>query len=211
MTITHHPTESTLAAFAAGSLDEGRSVVVAAHVSLCSHCRHAIRTMEHVGGALLDRATPVPLRAEAVDRTMATIGSLDPPVRQAAPPATRPRPDVLAHYELGPWRWIGRGVQWRPVGVPVANDIRVFMLKVAPGTRLPHHRHEGTELTCVFEGAFRHDLGRYGPGDFDEADDTVEHRPFIEAGVPCVSLVALQGNIRLEGWFGRLLQPLVRF
>ena len=34
MTIAHHPTDATLAAFAAGTLDEGRALVVATHLSL---------------------------------------------------------------------------------------------------------------------------------------------------------------------------------
>ena len=81
----------------------------------------------------------------------------------------------------------------------IDQGVRVFMLKAAPGTRIPRHKHTGTEWTCVFEGAFRHDLGRYGPGDFDEADETVEHNPVVEDDEPCVCLVALQGSIDFRG------------
>ena len=38
MTISKHPTDETLAAFAAGQLDEGRRVVVEAHAELCATC-----------------------------------------------------------------------------------------------------------------------------------------------------------------------------
>jgi putative transcriptional regulator len=62
----------------------------------------------------------------------------------------------------------------------------------------------------VLEGAFRHEHGRYGPGDFDEADDTVEHHPVVEPERPCICLVAMRGEIVLQGWLGRLLQPFVR-
>jgi putative transcriptional regulator len=96
------------------------------------------------------------------------------------------------------------------VDVASADGVRVFMLKAAPGTRLPRHRHTGTEWTCVFEGAFSHDLGRYVAGDFDEADETMEHNPTVDATMGCVCLVALQGTISLQGLIGRLLQPLVR-
>jgi putative transcriptional regulator len=94
--------------------------------------------------------------------------------------------------------------------VPSDDAVRVFMLKAAPGTKLPKHRHTGTEWTCVFQGAFRHQLGRYGAGDFDEADESVEHDPVVEEGDTCICLVALRGSIELQGFFGRLLQPLVR-
>ena len=142
---------------------------------------------------------------------MAALGPLDiitPAIRGAGAAGGLQAP--LSHYAVGPWRWIGRGVQWRPVEVVSDAGVRVFMLKAAPGTKLPRHRHTGTEWTCVFEGAFTHALGRYGAGDFDEADESVEHDPVVDAEHGCVCLVALQGHIELQGWLGRLIQPFVR-
>lgn len=53
MTIQHHPDESMLAAFAAGTLDPGQHVAIATHLVSCPHCRGFVRSMEHVGGAVL--------------------------------------------------------------------------------------------------------------------------------------------------------------
>jgi|SRR6185437_979466 putative transcriptional regulator len=211
MTITHHASDETLAAFASGTLDEARSVVVAAHLGLCGQCRATVGALEQIGGVLIERAAPAALRAEAIETALSRIAA---PVRPISPmagiKADPDCPEVLAPYSVESWRWIGRGLYWRKAHVPSSDDTRVFMLKAAPGARLPHHRHAGTEWTCVLEGAFRHDHGRYGPGDFDEADDAVEHKPFVEAGATCVCLVALQGGLILQGWLGRLLQPFVR-
>ena len=211
MTITHHPSDATLAAYAAGNLDEARGLVVATHVSLCGACRNAVRGFEAAGGALLEAAEPAELSTGALQRAMAALGPLDiiaPAAPGAATASDLPAP--LSHYAVGPWRWIGRGVQWRPVEVASDAGVRVFMLKAAPGTKLPRHRHTGTEWTCVFEGAFTHALGRYGSGDFDEADESVEHDPVVDSEHGCVCLVALQGHIELQGWLGRLIQPFVR-
>lgn len=206
MTITHHPSELALAEFAAGTLDAARALVVSAHLSRCPQCRNAVRGLEDVGGVLLDAVEPARMTAGALDRTLAKLdASQIAPAEAAVADA-----ETLSGYPLGPWRWLGRGIQWRAVDVPSGDAVRVFMLKAAPGTKLPRHRHTGTEWTCVFQGAFRHKLGRYGAGDFDEADDTVEHDPFVEEGEVCICLVALQGSIRLQGFLGRLLQPLVR-
>lgn len=211
MTITHHPSDTTLAAFAAGTLDEAHAVVVATHLSQCGQCRAAVRAFESVGGALLDGVDPGEMTAGALDRAMTKLGQVErvAPVRHDRSDAgVLPAP--LSQYALGPWRWLGRGVEWCTVDVPSHDSIRVFMLKAKPGTKLPKHRHTGTEWTCVFQGAFRHHLGRYGVGDFDEADDSVEHDPVVEDGDTCICLVALQGSIELRGVIGRLLQPLVR-
>jgi putative transcriptional regulator len=211
MTITHHPSDATLAAYAAGNLDEARGLVVASHVALCGACRNAVRGFEAAGGALLEALEPAELSTGALQRAMAALGPLDiiaPAAPGAATASDLPAP--LSHYAVGPWRWIGRGVQWRPVEVASEEGVRVFMLKARPGTRLPRHRHTGTEWTCVFHGAFTHDLGRYGAGDFDEADASVEHNPTVDAERGCVCLVALQGQIELQSFIGRLIQPFVR-
>ncbi len=211
MTITHHPSDATLAAYAAGNLDETRGLVVATHVALCGACRSAVRGFEAAGGALLEAAEPAELSTGALQRAMAALGPLDI-IAPAAPGAgtASDLPAPLSHYAVGPWRWIGRGVQWRPVEVASEEGVRVFMLKARPGTKLPRHRHTGTEWTCVFHGAFTHDLGRYGAGDFDEADASVEHNPVVDAEHGCVCLVALQGQIELQSFIGRLIQPFVR-
>jgi putative transcriptional regulator len=213
MTIMHHPNAETLGAFAAGTLDEARALVVATHLSFCPQCQRARAAFEYVGGALLETAPAADMSAGAFDRALAQLPSVEEsaaraPVARSFGAGEFPAP--LEHYALGSWRWIGRGVQWRSVDVASDDGVRVFMLKAAAGTRLPRHRHTGTEWTCVFEGAFRHDLGRYGAGDFDEADESIEHNPVVEDGMPCICLVALQGGIELQSWVGRLIQPLIR-
>jgi putative transcriptional regulator len=101
-------------------------------------------------------------------------------------------------------------VHYRDVKIPTNNDTRVFMLKAAPGKKIPAHDHTGTELTCVLTGAFIHEGGRYAAGDCDDADQDVGHSPIIDSGEECVCLVAMQGQIRLTSMLGRLIQPFIR-
>jgi putative transcriptional regulator len=213
MTIKHHPTDIALSAFTGGTLDEARALVVATHISLCAQCQKAVAEFECVAGTMLQELPPTALRPDALSRALAllegkqdeataSIQGIQGDIRLPAP---------LQVYKRGPWRWLGRGIEFCAVDVPADSDTRVFMLKAAPGIRLPHHKHTGTEWTCVFQGAFTHEGGHFGPGDFDEADEDVEHRPIVGAGDVCICLVALQGRVQLQGWAGRLLQPLLRF
>jgi putative transcriptional regulator len=218
MTVVHHPSDETLAAFASGTLDAGRAVVVATHVSLCRHCRTVMRTFEHVGGVLLDAAAPSAMSAGARESVLAQLSRAalpqDPRPATRAPSLQREAgedlPAVLRHYGLGRWRRVGGGLWTRPVHVSADGDVRVFLLKGGPGTRLLQHRHTGTEWTCVLHGAYRDERRRYGPGDFDEVDETVEHYQVVEAGGPCVAVVAMQGDIKLQGLLGWLLRPFIR-
>jgi len=210
MSIIHHPSDQALGAFAAGTLDEGRALVVATHVATCPACRKTVRAFERIGGAALEDVQPAALAADALENTLAALSAADASAGQAEP-ASSDVPAPLSHYRLGGWRWIGPGIYWRPVGVPRESGTRVFMLKAAPGTKLPDHSHSGPEWTCVLQGAFRHQLGRYGVGDFDEADAEVAHQPVVDGDVECICVVALQGEIQLSSWLGRLIQPFVRF
>jgi putative transcriptional regulator len=201
--ITHHPTDATLGGYAAGTLDEARRLIVAMHVSRCPVCGEEVGRYEAVCGAFLEQAGATPLRSDALEAAFRLIdeSGFSKDVRSG---------DPLSGYALGPWRWVGPGVRQRSVSVPEVDGIKVFMLRAAPGTKLPHHKHTGYEWTCVLEGAFEHQFGRFGAGDFDEADETIEHKPVVCEGVPCICIVALQGGIELQSRLGRLLQPLIR-
>ena len=212
MTIKHHPTGQTLGAFAAGTLDEAKALVVTTHIVLCAHCRKAAAGFECVAGEMLRTLPPAEMSADALEKTLARLDTSLPEAMSAPASSENIRlPAPLASYEQGPWRWLGRGIEFRAIDVPAGPDVRVFMLKAAPGIRLPHHKHTGTEWTCVIQGAFSHEGGHFGAGDFDEADETIEHHPVVEAGDVCICLVALHGRVKLQGWAGRLLQPLLRF
>jgi len=119
-------------------------------------------------------------------------------------------PQTLAGHRLGRWRGIGGRVALCSVELRSPSDVRVFLLKAKPGTQLPRHRHQGREWTCVLQGAFTHAGGTYGAGDFDEADETDEHHPSVDPGETCICLVAMQGQIELQSFLGRLIQPLIR-
>ena len=78
MTIQHHPSDETLAAFAAGTLDEARALVVATHVALCPHCRGAVQMMEAVGGALIKTIAPAAMSDGALADALADADAQTP-------------------------------------------------------------------------------------------------------------------------------------
>ena len=138
MTISHHPTDMTLAAFASGTLDEGRTLVVATHVSTCPDCRRAVRSFERSRGMALEDAQPVSLKPEALQQVLRQISDDGLPEVTAIAEVQGETPSApMAAYSVGAWRRIAPGLQFRPVAVPPADGTRVFMLKAAPGTRIP--------------------------------------------------------------------------
>jgi putative transcriptional regulator len=215
MTIEHHPSDSILAAFAGGTLDHGQHIAIATHLVSCPRCRNFMRAMEKVGGEVLISVPPAAMSKGAFAKVEAKLnetgrrasGTRDFTVPESEIPGL---PKFLRSYRFGNWKWIAPSVHLRPIVLPYDSDTRVFLLRSGPGTRMLEHAHTGFEITCVLTGAFSQAGAHFGPGDFDLGDETVDHEPVVDEGHDCICLVAMQGNLRLKGLLGRIMQPFVR-
>jgi putative transcriptional regulator len=211
MSVTHHPPPELLAGFAAGTLDAGEHLAIAVHVSGCSSCRRLVRAVEDIGGSTLEAAEPAAMNVGAFEAVMAKFDQSAPqPSASTDSFADDDLPEILRHYRIGRRRWVAPGVSMRPIELPGPSRSRAFLLRSNPGTHMLEHTHTGTELTCVLRGSFSHEGGRFGAGDFDFGDETLDHQPTVGDGEPCLCLVAMSGDLRINGFFGRLIGPFVR-
>jgi putative transcriptional regulator len=211
MNPAHNPSEERLLAYAAGTLSPPEAVVVAAHLALRPANSAWVKRLQALGGEFLDQAQPSALSQDALERAMARIETDAGEVRTAPPLNDMPElPEPLRNYALGPWRWIGPGIRARDVHAPRDGDCRVILLKIDPGRETPRHTHCGVELTCVLSGAYATETAQFDVGDLEEADEAVLHQPRVVSDEPCLCVVALDGQIQLDGWLGRLIGPFIR-
>jgi len=212
MKITHHPPEELIAKFAAGALNEAERLVVAVHASLCPHCARLAGAVEHLAGEAIEHGEPVELADSAFEAVMARIDS-GSGASSAAPATYDPDedlPEILRRCRIGKRRRVAPGISLRPILLAEDDTSRAFLLQSAPGTRMLEHSHTGNELTCVLKGSFSHQGGEYRLGDFDYGDDTVDHQPLVGSEGPCLCVVAMTGDLRMNGLLGRLIGPFVR-
>ena len=216
MSITHHPSHQILGRLAAGTLDAGQRLVIEVHAASCPHCRDLLGAFDCIGGEALEAAVPVQMVTDAFERVMARAqtSTPTPPPNQANATETNFEdgllPPQLRNYAIGKRRRVAPGVSLRPITLPFPSASRVFLLQSAPGTKMLEHTHSGTEFTCVLSGSFTHDKGRYMPGDFDFGDAGVDHEPMVTADGVCICLVAMTGELKPHGWFGRMIAPFIR-
>ncbi|MDY6923678.1 MAG: ChrR family anti-sigma-E factor [Pseudomonadota bacterium] len=210
MTARLQPSEDRLLAYAAGTLSPPESVVVATHLALRPENARWVGRLQAVGGEVLDTLEPAPVADDLLARTLARLSAPEDSVPPEPANDMTELPEPLRRYALGPWRWIGPDMHMRDVHAPRDGDCRVILLRIGSGRTTPVHTHDGVELTCVISGAYETDEARFGPGDFEEANGEVHHRPRTVSAEPCLCVVALDGQIRLDGWIGRVLQPFVR-
>ena len=201
----HHPDEPTLLACAAGGLDVAADLVVRTHLSACPACRATVRMAEEVGGALLDRLAPEPMRHDALERL---LGRLDRP-EAPQPPGNPGLPPPLRHLPPARERWVAPGIRYTLL---LRRDGgQLGLLRVRPGASVPQHGHHGNELTCVLEGAFEDGPERYAAGDFTAAGERHSHSQQADATQGCLCLIATHGRLRFGTLLSRLWQPLMPF
>ena len=216
--ISHHPPLELLFDYATGSLPEPVALVVASHASLCGQCRDQVRSVESVGGALLDSIEPV----DVSDGTLKSVlARLDEPEVAATrqPAACDPETANVVPGPLLPY--LGRGLAhlaWRAIGrkfeeasLPLTvKGYKATLMRLKPGAEMPVHTHRGTEYTLVLAGGYKDGGEQFIRGDFDCKDSSHEHRPVVDTDDSCLCLVVLDAPVKLTSAMGRLVNPFLR-
>lgn len=211
--IQHHLTDPLLRAYAAGTLPEAFSLVIASHVSMCDECRAALAAHETVGGAMLENAGLEELSESALTDCLALLDDLPLDAAVAHAPRCKAIPQPLADYVGGDLD----SVRWRPVGMGVRQAILktddgacARLLYIPAGHSVPDHGHNGVELTLVLQGGFRDEDAEFWPGDIEVADGDVAHTPVALDGEPCICLAVTDAPLRFKSLLPRIAQPFLK-
>ncbi len=217
MKIHHHPDDATLMAYAAGNVTEGFSLVLAAHLENCPHCRQRMAELEELGGELMSELVPVQTAVGGFDQLWERIAQ-EPVTREAAPKPVAPTggevPGILHQY-LGDsldsiaWKTMAPGVKQYLLDDVDSDKGSVRLLSIAPGVTIPHHTHNGGELTLVLRGSYADEVGRFRAGDLADLDASVEHQPVADSEETCICLIATDDKLRFSGMLGRMMQPFI--
>lgn len=193
----HHPGEAILTDYASGAMRPAFAVVVSAHLETCAHCRSTLRGLEALGGEMIDSLPESPMSDEALNRVMAGI---ERPADAPAPAA----PPVAERIPFGREVWIGPGMGLRKAKMK-GGDL-LYQLRLPAGIGTIPHGHNGVEYTVVLKGAFVDGNQRFGPGDFAEMVEEIEHTPHVTPEGECICLIVSEKPLRATTLLGRFIQ-----
>ena len=199
-------------AYASGNLAEGFSIAVAAHVSMCDHCRSRLESYDAVGGALLERDIDDEVGQNAFSKTLERI--------QITQQVMTPKRKQLSDFPEPLTDYVGSrltDIKWQPLGMGVKQavletsaDAKARLLFIPAGAQMPDHSHRGLELTLVLDGAFADENDYFARGDIEIADGSTNHTPVAMDGKPCICLTVTEAPLKFRKIFHRLIQPLMR-
>ncbi len=213
MTITHHLDDATLLGFAAGTVGEAHSILVASHLAMCPTCRATLRNAEGLGGGILESQ---PEQAVSDICRAATLASLD--VVHAPKTSSKPKSDlplalarIVGDVSLSDieWRKKAPGVAVFDVPLSKGSKTKLKIVKLGKGRTMPEHGHGGEELTLILRGSYHDKMGRFSPGDVADLDAEIEHQPIIDSEEDCICVIAFETPARYKTILAKLAQPFV--
>ena len=211
--IKHHLSQDLLMRYSSGTLCEAFSLAVATHISMCDDCRAAMESFEAVGGALLDISAPEEMGVNSFEGVMALIENECGQIAHAQSYPKSDVPSALTDYIGGSLH----DVKWRPIGLGVKQSLlktsgnsTARLLYIPAGTAVPHHSHNGNELTLVLKGAFEDEVSRFGPGDVEMADEDLDHQPVAVEGEDCICLAVTDAPLKFQTLVHKLVQPFLK-
>lgn len=209
--IRHHPSADLLADYARGTLNPGARLVVACHVHNCIICRSEAGLSESVGGAVLEKLDPTPLREDALEKTLTRLDDKYP-AKDDRLPAFMQRfevPTALAHEKIGFRRWVTPNIWFAPIHLGKDAGSYTYLVYASAGTTLAQHTHGGAEYTQILHGSFCDTTGTFERGDFACTDEDILHAPAVTLDSDCLCLSSSDEPMQLTGRAARIIQSLL--
>ena len=212
--VLNHPADELLAAYSAGSLPLSQALCISAHLEHCDSCLQELQQLNRVGSELMLQLEPAPASDRLKQDLLERLDSLVDETAEQPSGGDRSIPRCLRQfidrdYQSLKWKRVSPGIRSIEL-CRDSNGARVELLKIRPGGSAVTHTHLGDEYTVILEGSFSDENGLYRKGDFLVKGKGDRHTPVATLDRECICLAVTEGPVQLTGFFGRLLNPLIR-
>jgi quercetin dioxygenase-like cupin family protein len=161
---------------------------VEAQIAACTSCQHEIEAMRRVTESFVSWPADV-LRPSASlwNRLAERIGGETDqlPILRPSPPAPNCQ-----------WEEAAPGISVKILSTDNDRQQVTMLVRLAPGTDYPPHRHAGFEELHLLDGELMIDKKKLYPGDHIRAQaGTVDHRVWSETGCTCLLITSTEDEI----------------
>ena len=158
------------------------------HLSICAECQGEIETLRPIMDSFVFWPTDVLRPSASLWKRLSERISGESGAEQVPPPDPRPA--------QAKWEKVAEGVFCKLLAVDAEKRRVTMLVRLAPGSDYPPHRHAGIEELHLLQGELRIDDNRLRAGDFIRAEaGSVDHRVWSETGCTCVLMTSTRDAI----------------
>ena len=174
--------------YALHALPSSEAALIGAHIAECAECRQEMETLRPIVDSFISWPTdilrpPVPLWERLARRIAAETGGepvLPAPQRWAEPEWNEPAP----------------GISCKVLATDTQINRVTMLVRLAPGTAYPPHRHAGLEELHLLHGELMIGDRKLYPGDYNRAEaGTVDYRVWSETGCACILITSYNDSL----------------
>jgi quercetin dioxygenase-like cupin family protein len=178
----------TAALYALQVLSASEITVFENHLSACAGCQREIQTLRPIIDSLVLWPTDVLRPPASLWKRLSQRISDESGAEPVSPPDPQP-----AEPE---WEKVGDGVFCKLLSVDAETSRVAMLVRLAPGSDYPPHRHAGIEELYLLHGELMIDEKKLQAGDFIRAEaGSADHRVWSETGCTCVLLTSTKDAI----------------
>jgi anti-sigma factor ChrR (cupin superfamily) len=178
-----------LCLYAVHALPSSEVAALEAHISACADCQQELKALRPIVRSFDSWPTDV-LRP-----TTSLWGRLAK--RIALETDGEPEPPALDRWVEPEWENVAPGISCKLLATDTERRRVSMLVRLAPGTDYPPHRHAGVEELHLLHGELWIDDRKLYPGDYNRAEaGTADARVWSETGCTCVLITSTQDELR---------------
>lgn len=169
--------------YALEALPANEAALAAARISACADCRRELQTLRPTVSSFVSWPTDVLRPPAALWERLAQ--------RIAAETGRKPRASAPPRAAEPEWEEAAPGIFCKLLATDSEKQRVSMLVRLAPGTDYPPHRHGGVEELHLLDGELMVDEKKLYPGDYIRADaGSVDRRVWSETGCTGVLLTS---------------------
>ena len=232
-TVLGNKSQELLLEYAAGVLDDARRFMIDAHLRMNERCREDVELCEEIGGYLLSKDCEyAQMKETSRDRMMALLDEclddreLDGSAHDnqcvqtvALLKSMGISGELIEHLERScrvgcvPSNWsrlLNQKIRYLNIDAACEKST-IRLVRIAAGTHVPTHSHNGDEFTLILAGQMSDEFGHYNAGDLVIRRHGEIHTPQIGAAEDCVCLALTYHPVVMKKPVMRALNIFYRF
>ena len=172
------------------ALPPGERALAAAQFSACPDCRHEIERLRPVIDSFVSWPTDVLRPAPTLWNRLAG--------RIAKEAGGQPPVPLYTKAVRDEWEEVAPGISCKLLSSDIEAHRVTMLVRLAPGTDYPPHRHAGVEELHLLHGELMIDEQKLHAGDFIRAESgSVDKRVWSETGCTCLLVTSTKDELLL--------------